>query len=132
MPFVNAYDPVTGKKLPYLVPEHHIDHPLLGQRLERLPSDGKTPAVGAVEQAERGSVEEAHLLKGTALDAALAAADLPTGGKADEKRARLAKHRVRQIADLDEPPATDPVPTDPDVNPDVEDLQTPHGGDTEN
>jgi len=132
MSFVNAYDPVTGKKLPYPVPEHHIDHPLLGQRLRRLPSDGKLPAGDAAEQAEPGSVQEAHLLKGDALDAALTDADLPTSGKADEKRARLVEHRTRQITDLDEPPTSDPVPTDPAVNPDVEDLQTPHGGDTEN
>lgn len=132
MSFVHAYDPVTGKKLPYLVPEHHIDHPILGQRLERFPSDGQLPAGDVAQQASVGSVEEAHLLKGEALDAALTAADLPTSGKADEKRARLVEHRTREIADLNEPPGGDPVPTDPDVNPDVEDLQTPHGGDTEN
>ena len=37
--FVAAYDTETGKKLDYLVPEHHIDHPVLGARLSRLPSD---------------------------------------------------------------------------------------------
>lgn len=36
--FVAAYDTQTGQKLPHLVPEHHIDHPVLGKRLSRLPS----------------------------------------------------------------------------------------------
>lgn len=39
MALVDAYDTKTGKKLPYLVPEEHIDHPVLGKRLSRLPSD---------------------------------------------------------------------------------------------
>ena len=38
---VSAYDPETGKKLDYLVPEAHIDHPILGSRLSRLPSAKK-------------------------------------------------------------------------------------------
>ena len=38
MGFVDAYDTETGLKLPYPVPEHHIDHPILGQRLRRTPS----------------------------------------------------------------------------------------------
>lgn len=38
MAFIEAYNTETGKKLPYLVPEHHIDHPLLGANLSRLPS----------------------------------------------------------------------------------------------
>ncbi|EFQ82703.1 hypothetical protein HMPREF0063_11912 [Aeromicrobium marinum DSM 15272] len=53
MAFVDAYDTKTGKKLPYLVPEHHIDHPVLGKRIARIPSKNKTvtepaqPAEGA-------------------------------------------------------------------------------------
>lgn len=38
MAFVDAYDSETGEKLPYSVPERHIDHPVLGVRLSRLPS----------------------------------------------------------------------------------------------
>lgn len=38
MGFVEAYDTETGKKLAYPVPEHYIDHPLLGRRLRRTPS----------------------------------------------------------------------------------------------
>ena len=41
MTFVNAYDTTTGQKLPYLVPEHHIDHPILGRNLSRFPSQQK-------------------------------------------------------------------------------------------
>lgn len=37
-------------------------------------------------------------LKGKALDAALEAAGLPTTGKADEKRDRLAEHLVENVA----------------------------------
>lgn len=38
MSLVDAYDKKTRAKLPYLVPEHYIDHPLLGVNLSRLPS----------------------------------------------------------------------------------------------
>lgn len=38
MAFVDAYNTRTGKKLPYLVPEHHFDHPILGRNISRLPS----------------------------------------------------------------------------------------------
>ena len=38
MALVDAYDTKTGKKLPYQVPEHHIDHPVLGRRLSKTPS----------------------------------------------------------------------------------------------
>ena len=41
MAFVAAYSKKTGKKLPYLVPEHHLDHPVLGRNLSRLPSAKK-------------------------------------------------------------------------------------------
>lgn len=41
------------------------------------------------------AVEEASELKGQALDDALAEADLPKSGTADEKRARLAEHRAQ-------------------------------------
>lgn len=38
MALVDAYDTRTGKKLPYLVPEHHFDHPIFGRHISRLPS----------------------------------------------------------------------------------------------
>lgn len=38
MALVDAYNTKTGDKLPYLVPEDHIDHPVLGANLSRLPS----------------------------------------------------------------------------------------------
>lgn len=38
MALVDAYNTKTGAKLPYLVPEDHIDHPVLGANLSRLPS----------------------------------------------------------------------------------------------
>lgn len=43
MPFVDVYDTKTGKKLPYQQPEHFVDHPILGARLSRLPSDVGAP-----------------------------------------------------------------------------------------
>lgn len=58
MAFVAAYDTETGKKLPYLVPERHIDHPVLGARLSRLPSRKKArktdapPATLATESSD--------------------------------------------------------------------------------
>lgn len=39
MPFIRAYNTKTGDKLTYLVPEHWVDHPVLGRNLSRLPSD---------------------------------------------------------------------------------------------
>ncbi len=41
MTFINAYDTRTGQKLPYLVPERHVDHPVLGRNLSRFPSQSK-------------------------------------------------------------------------------------------
>lgn len=38
MAFVDAYSTKTGKKLPNPVPEHYLDHPVLGRDLSRLPS----------------------------------------------------------------------------------------------
>lgn len=35
--FVDAYDTRTGTKLPYLVPEHWIKHPVLGKHLSQTP-----------------------------------------------------------------------------------------------
>lgn len=41
MAFVPAYNKKTGEKLSHLVPERHIDHPVLGRNLSRLPSQKK-------------------------------------------------------------------------------------------
>ena len=52
MALVPAYDTRTGEKLPYFVPQHHIDHPVLGKYLSATPpkpptakraDDGETP-----------------------------------------------------------------------------------------
>ncbi len=52
MALVNAADKKSGDILPYLVPEHWIDHPVLGKNIKKLPSDKaakatKKPAVGS-------------------------------------------------------------------------------------
>lgn len=57
MAFVAAYSKKTGKKLPYLVPEHHLDHPVLGRSLSRLPSAKARKK--AAEQADPVTTTEA-------------------------------------------------------------------------
>ena len=60
MAFVAAYSKKTGKKLPYLVPEHHLDHPVLGRNLSRLPSAKKKASrKKAAEQADPVTTTEA-------------------------------------------------------------------------
>lgn len=40
-----AWDKRTGKKLPYLVPESHFDHPVFSRvLLRRPPKKGRAPA----------------------------------------------------------------------------------------
>lgn len=41
--FVDAYDTRTGRKLPHLVPEARLDHPVWGRYLARTPRS-KAPA----------------------------------------------------------------------------------------
>lgn len=59
MAFVAAYSKKTGKKLPYLVPEHHLDHPVLGRNLSRLPSAKKASRKKAAKQADPVTTTEA-------------------------------------------------------------------------
>lgn len=59
MAFVAAYSKKTGKKLPYLVPEHHLDHPVLGQSISRLPSAKKATRKKAAEKADPVTTTEA-------------------------------------------------------------------------
>jgi hypothetical protein len=98
MALVEAYSTSSGKKLPYLVPEEHIDHPVLGAKLARLPSQRNDAALDD--------------LKGARLDRALEEADLPKTGTADEKRARLAERLAAphipasSTGDGHEPPAS--------------------------
>lgn len=52
MTFVRAYDSRTGQKLEHLVPERHIDHPVLGKHLSRTPRSkarSKAPEIDPVE-----------------------------------------------------------------------------------
>ncbi|GAB6937076.1 hypothetical protein ACQP60_18950 [Isoptericola variabilis] len=52
--FVPAYDTRTGKKLPHFVPEHHIDHPVIGRFLSRTPrakASGRKAAEAATNEA---------------------------------------------------------------------------------
>lgn len=66
----------------------------------------------AEEPAETTAVDPADL-KGKALDEALTAAGLPTSGKADEKRARLAEHLA--AGDESEPETPDEGAQNPDA-----------------
>lgn len=42
MALVPAYDTRTGEKLPYFVPQHHIEHPVLGKHLSATKPDTKS------------------------------------------------------------------------------------------
>jgi hypothetical protein len=82
MALVEAYSTTTGKKLPYLVPEDHIDHPVLGERLSRLPSQAKAVTVASLtaeikaRNADRDEADRIPLTGNKAdLVAALAADD---------------------------------------------------------
>lgn len=48
MALVPAYDKRTGKKLPYFVPAHHIEHPVLGKYLSASPPKPPTAKRAAV------------------------------------------------------------------------------------
>lgn len=60
--FVDAYDTRTGTKLPYLVPEHWIKHPVLGKHLSQTPRSKKerreTPMTTTETPGRRGKKKE--------------------------------------------------------------------------
>lgn len=56
MALIDAYDTRTGEKLPQLVPEHWIDHPVLGVHLSRLPSQKARAATKAKKSAKADPV----------------------------------------------------------------------------
>lgn len=72
--------------------------PMMGLAWGQIVTLTRTPLVEAAIAEGRLTVldaaDEEQPLKGAALDAALEGAGLPTTGKADEKRARLAEHQA--------------------------------------
>jgi hypothetical protein len=91
MALVEAYSTTSGKKLPYLVPEEHIDHPVLGERLSRLPSQAGAETVASLRaeiKARNTDRDEADRIPSTGnkadLVAALAADDARPPNETDE------------------------------------------------
>lgn len=48
MPLIQAYDEKTGERLPYLVPDHFIGHPVLGAGMTDKPP--KQPKIDVKEK----------------------------------------------------------------------------------
>ncbi|MFC5676071.1 hypothetical protein [Aeromicrobium endophyticum] len=107
MPLVEAYSTTTGKKLPYLVPEDHLDHPVLGANKSRLPSQAAAVTVASLREeiktrnADRDEADR-----------------IPSSGNKAELVAALAADDAR--------PPTDPVNPTQTPAPGDENKENPH------
>ena len=58
MSLIEAYDKITGEKLPHLVPEKWVGHPTFGPRLSLTPRAKKAGATATTEPPASGDKKE--------------------------------------------------------------------------